>query len=75
MAEHNIQPVPGFITPWCLCSNMSECGCSPGSVGTFACGETVQPLPNALVGGEPLLLLWPPDLSDLVFQGIHLSLS
>ena len=32
---------------------------------TFACGEAVWPLPNALQGREPLLPVWPTDHLDL----------
>ena len=40
MANHNTQLAPGFAALWRLCPNTSKCGCSPGSTGTTACGET-----------------------------------
>ena len=55
MANHNTRPLPGFIALWRLCASTSRCDCSPGSRGTFACGEAVWPLPHALRAGEPLL--------------------
>ena len=58
------QPVPGFIAFWHLCPNTSKRGCSLGSAGTFAYGETIWPLPSALQAGEPLLPMWHMDSSD-----------
>ena len=55
MANHNIQSASGFTTLWHLCPNTSKHGCSLGSTGTFACGDAVWPLPNALKAGRLLL--------------------
>ena len=46
-----------------------------GVHGTFACGEAVQPLPNALLAEEQLLPMWPTDPSNLTAcsQGFTLS--
>ena len=64
VANHNTQLVPGFTILWHLCPNTSEHGYSLGFTGTFACGEAVWPLPNALHTGELLLPLWHTDCSD-----------
>ena len=58
------QLVPDFTALWCLCFKISKRGCSPGSAGTFACGEAIGPLPNALLTGELLLFAWPVDPLD-----------
>ena len=59
MVNHNTQLAPDFTTPWCLCSNTNNRGCSLGSARTFACGEALGPLPHALLSGEPLLPVCP----------------
>ena len=64
MANHNTQLAPGVIAIWCLCPDVSKGGCSPGSAGTFACGEVLWPLPNALQVGELFLPVWYMDPSD-----------
>ena len=55
---------PCFTALWHLSPNTSKRVCPPGSTGTFAHGEAVWPLPNALQAGEPLLPVSPTDPSD-----------
>ena len=63
LANHNTEPASGFIIPWCFCPNTRKRGCSPGSARTFAEGEAIWPLPNALQAGELLLPVWHMDPS------------
>ena len=55
VVNHNTELIPGFTTLWHLYPYTSKHGVSLGSTGTFACGEAVWPLPNALQAGELLL--------------------
>ena len=55
VVNHNTELIPGFTTLWHLCPYTSKHGVSLGSTETFACGEAVWPLPNALQAGELLL--------------------
>ena len=55
---------PRFTALCHLSPNTSKRVCPPGSTGTFAHGEAVWPLPNALQAGEPLLPVSPMDPSD-----------
>ena len=64
MANHNTQLAEDFTALWHFPPNTSKCGCSPGSAGTFACGDAVWPLWNALQAGEPLRPEWHMDPSD-----------
>ncbi|XP_049506125.1 uncharacterized protein LOC125936195 [Panthera uncia] len=45
-------------------SQYQQTGCSLGSTGTFACGEGIWPLLNALQAEELLLPVWHMDPSD-----------
>ena len=59
------QPVPGFVAlSWGLCSYTGEYGSLIVPTRSFARGEAISPLLNALQAGEPLLPVGPRGSSD-----------